>query len=208
MRKRLTEEAVKRLKPPAAGKAVVYDAVMPGLLFVVNSGGSKSWMALTYRKGLAKSGKNAGKEITMPSTRRLGRYPIMDLKHAREAARAFLINPNKAADGGTIGEVPASFRHGVIANKLRSVPKIERRNGADSRRTRILEDEEIRVLWKVADELGAYGALLKVLLLTAQRRDKVLTMNWAHLVDKIWLIRTEKCEKGKCGHAGAAAGRA
>jgi hypothetical protein len=48
------------------------------------------------RKTLAKSGKNAGKEITMPSTRRLGRYPIMNLKHAREAARAFLTNPNKA----------------------------------------------------------------------------------------------------------------
>jgi len=65
VRKRLTEEAVKRLKPPAAGKAVVYDAVMPGLLFVVNSGGSKSWMALTYRKALVKSGKNAGNESTM-----------------------------------------------------------------------------------------------------------------------------------------------
>src|SRR6516162_11951082 len=107
MRKRLTEEAVKRLKPPAAGKAVVYDAVVPGLLFVVNSGGSKSWMALTYRKAVAKSGKNAGKEITMSSTHRLGRYPIMDLKHAREVARAFLTNPN--ADGGTLGEVAASF---------------------------------------------------------------------------------------------------
>src|SRR5215831_944819 len=43
-------------------------------------------------------------------------------------------------------------------------------NGADSRRSRILDDDEIRVLWKVAGELGAYGALLKGLLLTAQRR--------------------------------------
>ena len=199
MRKRLTEEAVKRLKPPAAGKAVVYDAVVSGLLFVVNSGGSKSWMALTYRQAVAKSGKNAGKEITMPSAHRLGRYPIMDLKHAREAARAFLTNPNKVADGGTIGEVAASFRHGVIANKLRSASKIERRNGADSRRSRILEDDEIRVLRKVSGELGAYGALLKVLLLTAQRCDKVLTMNWAHIVDNVWLIRTERREKGNAG---------
>jgi integrase len=43
------------------------------------------------------------------------------------------------------------------------------------------------------------GALLKVLLLTAQRRYKVLTINWAHLVDNIWLIRTEKREKGNAG---------
>ena len=55
------------------------------------------------------------------------------------------------------------------------------------------------MLWKVADELGAYGALLKVLLLTAQRRDKILTMNSAHIVDNIWLIRTEKGEKGNAG---------
>jgi len=43
------------------------------------------------------------------------------------------------------------------------------------------------------------GVLLKVLLLTAQRRYKVLTINWAHLVDNIWLIRTEKREKGNAG---------
>ena len=43
------------------------------------------------------------------------------------------------------------------------------------------------------------GALLKALLLTVRRRDKVLTINQAHLVDNIWLIRTEKREKGNAG---------
>jgi hypothetical protein len=72
----------------------------------------------------------------------------------REAARAFLTKPNKAAKGRTFGELAASFieRHGVIADKPRSAPKIERRNGADSRRSRILDDDEIRVF--VADNGG------------------------------------------------------
>jgi len=40
-----------------------------------------------------------------------------------------------------------------------------------SRRERILSDEQIRAVWRACDEInGMFGALIKVLLLTAQRR--------------------------------------
>ncbi len=32
---------------------------------------------------------------------------------------------------------------------------------------------EIRLVWEAAGEMGSFGALVKVLLLTAQRREKV-----------------------------------
>jgi integrase len=62
---------------------------------------------------------------------------------------------------------------------------MNRSNGAEHKRKRILDDEEIRALWKACAELGTFGALLKTLLLTAQRREKVSTMQWQHLVDGV-----------------------
>jgi integrase len=47
------------------------------------------------------------------------------------------------------------------------------RNGT-RKRDRFLSDEEIRALWSACSGLGTYGALVKVLLLTGQRRAKWL----------------------------------
>jgi hypothetical protein len=100
-KKRLTEERVAKLRPPTAGKLIDYfDAYMPGLVLRVNYGGAKVWRALYYVKKIDK----AGKRITMPITYKLGRYPILKLKEARDKARAFLTDPTKAlaqADAGT-----------------------------------------------------------------------------------------------------------
>jgi integrase len=270
MRKRLSEEAVKRLKPPAAGKLVVYDQIMPGLLLVLNAGGSKSWMALHYRKTVAKSGKLKGQPVTMPTTTRLGRYPVMGLVQAREAARAFLADPQKAAEGGTVEEVAAAYmkrhveakgvrtrveirrcfdkyvlphwRHRRLRDLKRSdltllldgieddngkhmadavlvrvrammnwyasrnddfvsplARNMQRTSSAERKRSRFLDDDEVRALWVTADELGAFGAMCQTLLLTGQRRDKVMTMTWADLVDGTWVIATGEREKGNAG---------
>jgi integrase len=67
-------------------------------------------------------------------------------------------------------------------------------------RARVLDDDEIRAVWKVAEANGTYGALLRLLLLTAQRHDKVLTMKWADISPEgIWEIATEPREKGNAG---------
>ena len=63
-------------------------------------------------------------------------------------------------------------------------------------RDRILNDNEIRRVWQAADDFGAYGGLIKMLLLTAQRRAKVKTMRWDDVVDGVWTIRTAEREKG------------
>ena len=44
-------------------------------------------------------------------------------------------------------------------------------------RTRVLSDEEIRFIWPALAEAGTFGALVKMLLLTAQRRDEVAHMS-------------------------------
>jgi integrase len=74
-------------------------------------------------------------------------------------------------------------------------------------RERILNDDEIRAVWAVAGESGTYGALVRLLLLTAQRLDKVLTMKWADIspmkwpsnTPPVWEVGTAPREKGNIG---------
>lgn len=267
-RKRLTEEGVARLKPPAAGRQVDYfDTHTPGLVLRANYGGAKIWRALYYRKRIDKDGKR----VTTPTTHKLGRYPHLKLKDAREAARRFLADPAKGlaeSDTGSFGEVAANFikRH-VEANKLRSQAEIERsldkyvlpvwghrpfreirrgdvaalldhiedKHGARqadlvlavvrkmsnwyaarnddyvspvvrgmhrsnaSKGKRTLDDDEVRAVWQAAGDAGTFGALVKLLLLTGQRREKVATMMWNDLKGDEWTIRTEDREKGNAG---------
>ena len=77
------------------------------------------------------------------------------------------------------------------------VKGMHRTNGGDHKRKRILNDDEIRALWKAAD--GTFGALLKVALLTAQRREKVASMRWDDIVDGVWTIASDKREKATAG---------
>jgi integrase len=64
-----------------------------------------------------------------------------------------------------------------------------RANPKDRARTRVLSDEEIRAIWPALDEAGTFGALIKTLLLTAQRRDEVAQMSRKEIGgDGIWTI--------------------
>jgi hypothetical protein len=56
------------------------------------------------------------------------------------------------------------------------------------RRSRILNDDEIRALWDAAAELGIYGSLLKFLLLTAARRNEAAYMEWHELKSDMWVL--------------------
>jgi integrase len=69
-------------------------------------------------------------------------------------------------------------------------------------RDRVLTEEEIRIFWGAADDLGwPFGPLFKLLLLTAQRRDEVATMEWSevNLETGVWTIPRHKA-KNDNGH--------
>src|SRR5262249_42743083 len=66
-------------------------------------------------------------------------------------------------------------------------------------RSRILSDDELRLVWKAAEANGTYGAFIRVLLLTAQRREKVAQLRWDDLHGNIWVIKTKPREKGNAG---------
>ena len=93
----LTDRVVQQAKARGA-RVEIPDAVLPGLYLVVQPTGAKSW-AVRYRIG--------------PHTRKLtlaGRYPVLSLAKAREAARA-------ALESVSAGKDPAAAkRAGTPAN--------------------------------------------------------------------------------------------
>jgi integrase len=74
------------------------------------------------------------------------------------------------------------------------VPGMRRTKSSERARTRVLSDDDIRTLWPHLTD--TYGALVKTLLLTGQRREKVSTMKWEDISDGVWIIPTEDREKG------------
>lgn len=74
-----------------------------------------------------------------------------------------------------------------------------KRNKAKKARERILSDEELRAVWKGCGGLGTFGALVRICLLTGQRRSKVAAMKWADVRDGTWTIAHEDREKGVGG---------
>jgi integrase len=77
------------------------------------------------------------------------------------------------------------------------VRRMARSKPAERKRERILSDDELRTLWPLLGDCGGFGALLKLLLLSGQRREKVASMRWADVsIDGVWSIPAEAREKG------------
>ncbi|MFM9858190.1 tyrosine-type recombinase/integrase [Pseudoxanthobacter sp. M-2] len=75
-----------------------------------------------------------------------------------------------------------------------------RRTAPSSRkRDRILSDDEIRALWATAGSSGTFGAILRFALVTAQRREKVMSLRWEDIADGVWTVPSEDREKGTGG---------
>ena len=255
-----TAARARAIEVPAQGQTVRYDALVPGLMLFTSYGGAKTWRVLYYVNG-------------KPRSKKLGRFPDMSVKKAREAARTFLDDPQAAlarSKVGTFQEVAGDFikRH-VEKKGLRSKPEIERclnkyiyprwkdrpfleikrhdvadlldhieddhgprqadmvlaiiskltrwyqarsddyvspvvpgmrrTDAAERKRKRILSDEELKAMWEECGDMGTFGSLVKVTLLTAQRRGKVMTMKWGDVVDGEWRIPSEPREKSHAG---------
>ena len=77
------------------------------------------------------------------------------------------------------------------------VKGMRRTNPKERARKRTLDDTELRAVWKAAEANGSFGALVRLLLVSAQRLAKVQSMRWQDIgIDGAWTIPTEKREKG------------
>src|SRR5262249_32534704 len=80
------------------------------------------------------------------------------------------------------------------------VKGMRRRPKHQRQRDRILIDDELRGVWQAAGKAGQFGALVFLLLLTGQRREKILSMRWLEIdPGGVWTIPTAPREKGNPG---------
>jgi integrase len=90
----------------------------------------------------------------------------------------------------------ASRHDDYVSPFTRGMRRSERGSG---KRARILDDEELRAIWRAAETSGTFGAILRFALLTAQREAKIATIKWADVNAGEWLIATVEREKGTGG---------
>ena len=71
--------------------------------------------------------------------------------------------------------------------------------GAEHKRDRVLSDHELRLLWKACDALDWHGPLVRLLLLTGQRRDEVADVRWSeiNLAERLWRIPRERVKNDR-----------
>lgn len=71
---------------------------------------------------------------------------------------------------------------------------------AEKSRDRVLTDDELRALWLACDSLSEpFGSLVRLLMITGQRRDEVGQMTWTELdLDaKLWTIPKERAKNSQ-----------
>ena len=76
---------------------------------------------------------------------------------------------------------------------------MRRTNAKERARSRILDDNEIKAVWRTAEANGTFGAFIRLCLLTGQRREKILAMKWEDISDGVWTIQRVAREKGTAG---------
>jgi integrase len=108
MGKSLTIKALENLKPGAARREVP-DGLLPGFYFIMQPTGKASW-ACRYRHG------GQSRKLT------LGPYPAIDLKRARDLARAALAKAAEGADPAA--EKQASRRASRVPNDHDLIEKV------------------------------------------------------------------------------------
>lgn len=67
-------------------------------------------------------------------------------------------------------------------------------------RNRVLSLEEVRAVWEAAGQLGhPFGPLVRLLILTAQRREEVASMRWEEInfEKRLWSIPGERTKNGQ-----------
>jgi integrase len=82
-----------------------------------------------------------------------------------------------------------------FTRNMRRVPEPERK------RSRVLNDDELRAVWRAAEAAGTYGAFIRLALCTGQRRTALTRLRWDDISpDGVWTIRQESVrEKGTAG---------
>jgi integrase len=186
----LARDAIKLIKAgKPAGKADSVRAV------------AEQWLERVVRKNGFRTAREKERVVNKYILPTLGDRPIADV---RRLDIAHLLDRIEDAHGKAMAdETLKTF--GAISRWLQQRDEdyhppltagMGRVPSGEGRRKRILSDAEIAAVWHIPGQFGDY---VRLLLLTAQRREKLITLRWDDIKDGVWTIRTAPREKGNPG---------
>jgi integrase len=155
--------------------------------------GSVAALAEVYIKSV--SGLRSAREIE----RRL-RKDVLPVIHRRDVTRVIDAKSAPIAARRALDDFRAMVRWAVARGDLDHNPIDGMRKPPGSKpRTRVLSDDEIRVLWRSLDQLpNGVGQVIKLCLITAQRVGEVTGMSTGEidLARKVWNIPASRSKNG------------
>jgi len=131
------------------------------------------------RKRTAAEYTSAFNRLVKPRIGKLGIYEVRRSDIIKMLDEIEDANGPVAADR-TLAYLRKAFNWYATRDDQFSVPIVRgmaRVKPKERARTRVLSDDEIRIIWPVLGERGTFGAFMRMLLLTAQRRDEVAQMS-------------------------------
>jgi integrase len=147
------------------------------------------------RKRTADEYESAFNRLVKPRIGKLGIYEVRRSHIIKMLDEIEDVNGPVAADR-TLAYVRKAFNWYATRDDQFNVPVVRgmaRIKPKERARTRMLSDDEIRAIWPELAKAGTFGALVKTLLLTAQRRDEVAHMSRKEIgSDGIWTIPAER----------------
>lgn len=146
--------------------------------------------------------KAAEGEIDLHIRPRLGKVALPDLSRAhgrqmvQEIAERYPVAANRA-----LARLNALLNWAASEDLIPVNPMLGlKRPTVEAPRERVLTDAELREVWRASDGLGyPAGELVKLLILTGQRRDEVRAAPWSefNLDDRTWVIGTARFKGGR-----------
>jgi integrase len=162
---------------------------------------AEQWLERVVRKNGFRTGREKHRIVNTYILPTLGDRPIADVRRVDIAHLLDRIEDDhgRAMADETLKTFGAISRwlqqrdedyHPPLTAGMGRVPS------GEGRRKRILSDAEIAAVWRVPGQFGDY---VRLLLLTAQRREKLIQLRWDDIANDVWTIRTESREKGNAG---------
>jgi integrase len=92
----------------------------------------------------------------------------------------------------------AAYHWAVKRGSLNVNPFADLPQSPQARRERVLSDDELYAVWRATEEPGPFNAIVRMLILTGQRREEVAGMAWDELAPdlSIWTIPAARAKNG------------
>ena len=132
----------------------------------------------------------------------IGHLPAAEI--TRTAVRALVrekAQTSPTAANRVLALVSKIFNWAIDEELVEVSPALRIRKVPEETRERVLTDAELRAVWRGAEAVGhPYGALVRFLIVTGQRRGEVAGLTVGEIDGDTWRLPGERAKKGR-GHA-------